>query len=39
MKTKPNYLDAHLTDKEKELLKTPGVLAKLERQAAMMNKE
>jgi len=39
MKTKPNYLDAHLTDKEKELLKAPGVLAKLERQAAMMNKE
>jgi hypothetical protein len=28
-----------LTDKEKELLKAPGILAKLERQAAMMDKE
>jgi hypothetical protein len=39
IKKDPRYLDAHLTDKEKELLKAPGVLAKLERQAAMMNKE
>jgi len=39
MKTKPNYLDAHLTAKEREVLEAPGVLAKLERQAAMMNKE
>jgi hypothetical protein len=39
IKKEPRYLDAHLTDKEKELLKAPGTLAKLERQAAMMDKE
>ena len=39
IKKEPRYLDAHLTPKEKEVLETPGVLAKLERQAAMMNKE
>ncbi len=39
IKKEPRYLDAHLTAKEKELLETPGVLAKLERQAAMMDKE
>jgi hypothetical protein len=39
IKKEPHYLDAHLTDKEKELLKAPGTLAKLERQAAMMDKE
>jgi hypothetical protein len=39
IKTKPNYLDAHITAKEKEVLETPGTLAKLERHAAMMDKE
>jgi len=39
IKKDPHYLDAHLTAKEKEVLETPGVLARLERQAAMMNKE
>jgi len=39
IKTEPHYLDAHLTAKEKEVLETPGTLAKLERQAALVNKE
>jgi hypothetical protein len=39
IKTEPHYLDAHLTAKEKEVLATPGTLAKLERQAALVNKE
>jgi hypothetical protein len=39
IKKDPRYLDAHLTAKEREVLEAPGVLAKLERQAAMMNKE
>ena len=39
IKKEPRYLDAHLTPKEKEVLETPGTLAQLERQAAMMNKE
>jgi len=39
IKTKPNYLDAYITAREKEVLETPGTLAKLERQAAMVDKE
>ena len=39
IKKEPRYLDAHLTAREKEVLETPGTLAKLEKQAAMMNKE
>jgi len=39
MKTEPHYLDAHLTAREKEVLAAPGVLAKLERQAAFVEKE
>ena len=39
IKKEPRYLDAHLTPKEKEVLETPGTLAKLERKAAMMDKE
>ena len=39
LKTDPPYLDAHLTAKEKEVLETPGVLAHLQRQAAMVDKE
>jgi hypothetical protein len=39
IKKDPRYLDAHLTAKEREVLEAPGVLAKLERHAAMMNKE
>lgn len=39
LKTDPHYLDAHLTAKEKEVLETPGVLAHLQKQAAMVDKE
>lgn len=39
IKTEPRYLDDHLTAKEKEVLETPGVLAHLQKQAAMVDKE
>lgn len=39
IKIKPHYLDTVLTAKEKEVLETPGVLAHLQKQTAMVDKE
>ena len=39
VKTEPHYLDKYLTAKERNLLTTPGVIARLERLTEAINKE